>query len=126
MEDLQRKQLVPLQKSAFMCAAACCDKQSDMAALQNCTLACQQKVQAAHQVLYGALEDFQVRCGAVWMIWLAAALPIAQLGCNSATLSVPAALPCSCHVLVLLQPPSIHVTTPPAAADTISALPHAL
>eukprot|EP00882_Tetradesmus_deserticola_P031899 GHRQ01036080.1.p2 GENE.GHRQ01036080.1~~GHRQ01036080.1.p2 ORF type:complete len:111 (+),score=46.54 GHRQ01036080.1:170-502(+) len=61
MDDLQRKNLIPLQKESFLCAAKCCDKHSDMQALQQCTVNCQAKVQSAHQVLYGNLEDFQKR-----------------------------------------------------------------
>ncbi|KAF8058071.1 FAM136A [Scenedesmus sp. PABB004] len=61
MDELQRKQLVPLQKQAFLCSAACCDKPLDMAALQQCTVNCQQRVQTAHQAIYGGLQDFQAR-----------------------------------------------------------------
>ncbi|WIA13303.1 hypothetical protein OEZ85_006887 [Tetradesmus obliquus] len=61
LDELQRKNLIPLQKDSFLCAAKCCDKHSDMQALQQCTVNCQAKVQTAHQVLYGNLEDFQKR-----------------------------------------------------------------
>jgi hypothetical protein len=35
MDELQRKNLIPLQKESFLCAAECCDKHSDMQALQQ-------------------------------------------------------------------------------------------
>jgi hypothetical protein len=35
MDELQRKNLIPLQKESFLCAAKCCDKHSDMQALQQ-------------------------------------------------------------------------------------------
>lgn len=60
MDEMQRTHLIPLQKDAFVCSAKCCDKHKDMSALQQCTVNCQQKVHAAHQVLYGNLEQFQV------------------------------------------------------------------
>jgi hypothetical protein len=64
MDELQIAGLIPLQKQAFVCSAKCCDTHKDMHHLQQCTVNCQQKVQAAHQVLYGTLESFQVRvCG---------------------------------------------------------------
>eukprot|EP00879_Flechtneria_rotunda_P011025 GHRR01011520.1.p1 GENE.GHRR01011520.1~~GHRR01011520.1.p1 ORF type:complete len:142 (+),score=37.72 GHRR01011520.1:218-643(+) len=61
MDELQRSSLIPLQKEAFICSANCCDQHQDMRALQQCTVNCQRKVEAAHQVLYGNLEDFQKR-----------------------------------------------------------------
>lgn len=61
MDEMQRTHLIPLQKDAFLCSAKCCDRHKDMEALQQCTVNCQQKVHAAHQVLYGNLEAFQER-----------------------------------------------------------------
>lgn len=61
MDEMQRTNLIPLQKEAFLCSAKCCDKHKQMENLQNCTVNCQQKVHAAHQVLYGQLEQFQER-----------------------------------------------------------------
>eukprot|EP00878_Enallax_costatus_P017603 GHUV01018495.1.p1 GENE.GHUV01018495.1~~GHUV01018495.1.p1 ORF type:complete len:142 (+),score=38.41 GHUV01018495.1:157-582(+) len=61
MDEMQRKGLVPMQKEAFLCSARCCDQTQDMQQLQQCTVNCQQKIQAAHQMLYGSLEDFQRR-----------------------------------------------------------------
>lgn len=35
MDELQRQQLIPIQKEAFLCSAKCCDKHQDMHHLQQ-------------------------------------------------------------------------------------------
>lgn len=51
-----------MQKENFLCSARCCDTHNrDMHKLQECTVDCQEKVHAAHQMLYGELERFQTR-----------------------------------------------------------------
>jgi hypothetical protein len=35
MDEMQRQNLIPLQKDAFLCSAKCCDKHKDMNNLQQ-------------------------------------------------------------------------------------------
>jgi hypothetical protein len=70
MDQIQRSHLIPLQREAFLCSARCCDAAQKattssgaeaMRSLQECAARCSQPVQAAQQVSYGAVEDFQAR-----------------------------------------------------------------
>lgn len=68
MDAVQRGHLIPLQREAFLCSARCCDAAAKapagadgMRQLQECAARCSQPVEAAQQVSYGAVQDFQAR-----------------------------------------------------------------
>lgn len=69
MDQIQRSHLIPLQREAFLCSARCCDAAAKaqvggadgMRQLQECAARCSHPVEAAQQVSYGAVQDFQAR-----------------------------------------------------------------
>jgi hypothetical protein len=70
MDAVQRGHLIPLQREAFLCSARCCDAAAKapsgggadgMRSLQECAARCSAPVEAAQQVSYGAVQDFQAR-----------------------------------------------------------------
>jgi hypothetical protein len=62
LDALEKDTLRPLRGAGFLCASKCCDsKTSNMAELQNCVSACQQKAAAAEQAMSKELQQFQER-----------------------------------------------------------------
>ena len=55
--------VVPLQKKALLCSAACCDAARKPSDIQACSAACDAPVQAAQAVVGAHVQDFQARLG---------------------------------------------------------------
>ncbi|PSC72301.1 ATP synthase subunit mitochondrial [Micractinium conductrix] len=61
VNSLERQHVRPMQKEAYTCMAACCDKAGTQQDLQQCCGGCEQKVMVAQQVINAELRAFQER-----------------------------------------------------------------
>ncbi|KAG2485234.1 hypothetical protein HYH03_016020 [Edaphochlamys debaryana] len=62
VEDLQRTQLVPRQKEAFLCCARCCDAPwNGPRELESCVQRCSTPTAQSQQIIQRELGEFQER-----------------------------------------------------------------
>ncbi|KAK3262352.1 hypothetical protein CYMTET_28788 [Cymbomonas tetramitiformis] len=61
VEDVVNKVMRPLQKEAFLCSAQCCDSNTSVKGFEQCTTACNGRVQQAEQLVTAEIQGFQAR-----------------------------------------------------------------